>query len=173
MAVAGNDCETFWDKDQLTDSCYQFNFQSTLSWREAWASCEQQGADLLSITEIHEQTYINGEMKGSFLWLSQKSGPCWGWGDTAVWDQPLLPPPGRTWTLLAWEGDHSFYQGSSRATARHCGLALMTWTPVEVGSGQTTHPSSTSTGRAVRHGYTSSSPRAWLPSTLLWRWEAS
>lgn len=60
--VAGNDCETFWDKDQLTDSCYQFNFQSTLSWREAWASCEQQGADLLSITEIHEQTYINGEM---------------------------------------------------------------------------------------------------------------
>lgn len=60
--VAGNDCETFWDKDQLTDSCYQFNFQSTLSWREAWASCEQQGADLLSITEIHEQTYINGEV---------------------------------------------------------------------------------------------------------------
>lgn len=62
--VTGNDCETFWDKDQLTDSCYQFNFQSTLSWREAWASCEQQGADLLSITEIHEQTYINGEMAG-------------------------------------------------------------------------------------------------------------
>lgn len=61
IVVAGNDCETFWDKDQLTDSCYQFNFQSTLSWREAWASCEQQGADLLSITEIHEQTYINGE----------------------------------------------------------------------------------------------------------------
>lgn len=61
--MAGNDCETFWDKDQLTDSCYQFNFQSTLSWREAWASCEQQGADLLSITEIHEQTYINGEVE--------------------------------------------------------------------------------------------------------------
>lgn len=67
VVVAGNDCETFWDKDQLTDSCYQFNFQSTLSWREAWASCEQQGADLLSITEIHEQTYINGEVKGSLL----------------------------------------------------------------------------------------------------------
>lgn len=30
----------------------------------------------------------------------------------------------------------------------------MTWTPVEVGSGQTTRPSSTSTGRAVRHGDT-------------------
>lgn len=80
MVVAGNDCETFWDKDQLTDSCYQFNFQSTLSWREAWASCEQQGADLLSITEIHEQTYINGEVKGSPLWL--RSDPCRGWGDS-------------------------------------------------------------------------------------------
>lgn len=65
----GNDCETFWDKDHLTNSCYQFNFQSTLSWREAWSSCEQQGANLLSITEIHEQTYINGE----------PALPCWGW----------------------------------------------------------------------------------------------
>lgn len=78
--VTGNDCETFWDKDQLTDSCYQFNFQSTLSWREAWASCEQQGADLLSITEIHEQTYINGEMagapRGPRVWLTWGQGRC-------------------------------------------------------------------------------------------------
>lgn len=61
LVPVGNDCETFWDKDHLTNSCYQFNFQSTLSWREAWNSCEQQGANLLSITEIHEQTYINGD----------------------------------------------------------------------------------------------------------------
>lgn len=80
VVVAGNDCETFWDKDQLTDSCYQFNFQSTLSWREAWASCEQQGADLLSITEIHEQTYINGEGEGQPC----RSGLCWGWGQQQV-----------------------------------------------------------------------------------------
>lgn len=63
LVPIGNDCETFWDKDHLTNSCYQFNFQSTLSWREAWNSCEQQGANLLSITEIHEQTYINGEAR--------------------------------------------------------------------------------------------------------------
>lgn len=179
VAVAGNDCETFWDKDQLTDSCYQFNFQSTLSWREAWASCEQQGADLLSITEIHEQTYINGEVEGSLLWLSQKSGPCWGWGDTsslrsapAPTTRQDLDSSGVGGPRRAFLSDHSFYQGSSRATARHCGLALMTWTPVEVGSGQITHPSSTSTGRAVRHGDTPSPPRAWLSSTLLWMWEA-
>lgn len=67
LVPAGNDCETFWDKDHLTNSCYQFNFQSTLSWREAWNSCEQQGANLLSITEIHEQTYINGETAAAGL----------------------------------------------------------------------------------------------------------
>lgn len=98
VVVAGNDCETFWDKDQLTDSCYQFNFQSTLSWREAWASCEQQGADLLSITEIHEQTYINGEVEGSPPCGSAsrfKSEPGLGVGDTSnLRSAPL--PPGRT-----------------------------------------------------------------------------
>lgn len=98
--VAGNDCETFWDKDQLTDSCYQFNFQSTLSWREAWASCEQQGADLLSITEIHEQTYINGE-----AWAAP-----WGWagvchpGVGTGCQQPETCSPGKgpVPSLLVW-----------------------------------------------------------------------
>lgn len=59
-SLSGTTCETFWEVDPLTDSCYQFNFQATLSWTEAWISCQQQGADLLSITKLHEQTYING-----------------------------------------------------------------------------------------------------------------
>lgn len=94
--VAGNDCETFWDKDQLTDSCYQFNFQSTLSWREAWASCEQQGADLLSITEIHEQTYINGEMTDR-PWVELAGGgltqPGTGQGARSLRPAPTLGGP--------------------------------------------------------------------------------
>lgn len=162
--VAGNDCETFWDKDQLTDSCYQFNFQSTLSWREAWASCEQQGADLLSITEIHEQTYINGEPGGEAGRLQSPAHPGGGAGQPAPETWPHLHP------LCWWECGGSwwgrgrrirdgatplivavFHQGSSLAIAPHCGLALMTWTPVEAGSGQTIHLSSTSTGRVVRH----------------------
>lgn len=125
VAVAGNDCETFWDKDQLTDSCYQFNFQSTLSWREAWASCEQQGADLLSITEIHEQTYINGEVKGSLLWLSQKSGPCWGWGDTSSLGSAPAPTTS-TWTLLAWEGQGGHFSVITLSTRAPHGLQLDT-----------------------------------------------
>lgn len=74
LTPTGNDCETFWDKDHLTNSCYQFNFQSTLSWREAWNSCEQQGANLLSITEIHEQTYINGAAMAAWLRARGRSG---------------------------------------------------------------------------------------------------
>ena len=61
VPAAGNDCETFWDTDSLMDNCYQFNFHATLSWSEARVSCQQQGADLLSITKVEEQTYINGE----------------------------------------------------------------------------------------------------------------
>ncbi len=43
------------------DNCYQFNFQATLSWSEARTSCQQQGADLLSIIKLEEQIFINGE----------------------------------------------------------------------------------------------------------------
>ncbi|POI20330.1 hypothetical protein CIB84_015923, partial [Bambusicola thoracicus] len=86
--IKSNDCETFWDKDHLTNSCYQFNFQSTLSWREAWNSCEQQGANLLSITEIHEQTYINGLLTGysSTLWIGLNDldiNGGWQWSDNS------------------------------------------------------------------------------------------
>uniref|UniRef100_A0A8D2LRQ8 C-type mannose receptor 2 n=1 Tax=Varanus komodoensis TaxID=61221 RepID=A0A8D2LRQ8_VARKO len=96
--IKSNDCDTFWDKDHLTNSCYQFNFQSTLSWQEAGKSCEQQGASLLSITEIHEQTYINGLLTGygSTLWIGLNdldlSGG-WQWSDNS----PLK--------FLNWESD--------------------------------------------------------------------
>lgn len=83
----------------------------------------------------------------------------WGWDD---------PPPSLS---------PSCAQGSSLATAPHCGLALTTWTPVEAGSGQTTRLLSTSTGRVVRHQVWGTgrpgdptgtcSPRGSFPGTLL------
>uniref|UniRef100_A0A673LZD3 C-type mannose receptor 2-like n=1 Tax=Sinocyclocheilus rhinocerous TaxID=307959 RepID=A0A673LZD3_9TELE len=60
--VKSTDCETFWDINPLMDNCYQFNFQATLSWSETRTSCQQQGADLLSITKVEEQIFINGEI---------------------------------------------------------------------------------------------------------------
>ncbi|XP_061444611.1 C-type mannose receptor 2 isoform X2 [Rhineura floridana] len=96
--IKSNDCDTFWDRDHLTNSCYQFNFQSTLSWQEAGKSCEQQGASLLSITEIHEQTYINGLLTGygSTLWIGLNDldlNGGWQWSDNS----PLK--------FLNWESD--------------------------------------------------------------------
>ncbi|XP_061837872.2 C-type mannose receptor 2 isoform X1 [Nerophis lumbriciformis] len=86
--VMSGGCETFWDTDPLTDSCYQFNFQATLSWNEARISCQQQGADLLSITKLHEQTYINGFLTGysAALWLGLNDldiNGGWQWPDSS------------------------------------------------------------------------------------------
>lgn len=96
--VKSSDCEAFWDKDPLTNSCYQFNFQSALSWAEAWTSCLQQDANLLSINEIHEQTYINGLLTGytSTLWIGLNDinvNGGWQWSDGS----PLK--------FLNWESD--------------------------------------------------------------------
>ncbi|XP_068118077.1 C-type mannose receptor 2 isoform X2 [Hyperolius riggenbachi] len=96
--VKSADCETFWDKDPLTHSCYQINFQSSLSWGEAWTSCLQQDANLLSINEIHEQTYINGLLTGysTTLWIGLNDlnvNGGWQWSDGS----PLK--------YLNWESD--------------------------------------------------------------------
>uniref|UniRef100_A0A3Q0RNG7 Mannose receptor C-type 2 n=1 Tax=Amphilophus citrinellus TaxID=61819 RepID=A0A3Q0RNG7_AMPCI len=86
--VKSSGCETFWDTDPVTDSCYQFNFQATLSWSEARISCQQQGADLLSITKLHEQTYINGLLTGynAALWIGLNDldiNGGWQWADSS------------------------------------------------------------------------------------------
>ncbi|XP_073463770.1 C-type mannose receptor 2 [Aquarana catesbeiana] len=123
--VKSADCETFWDKDPLTHSCYQFNFQSALSWGEAWTSCLQQDANLLSINEIHEQTYINGLLTGysSTLWIGLNDlnvNGGWQWSDGSPlkylnWenDQPSNSEEEncaviRTETLGAWQNRNCY-----------------------------------------------------------------
>uniref|UniRef100_A0AAQ6AA14 Macrophage mannose receptor 1 n=1 Tax=Amphiprion ocellaris TaxID=80972 RepID=A0AAQ6AA14_AMPOC len=49
-----------WDTDPVTGVQYQRNAQSVLTWHQARKSCQQQGGDLLSIVELHEQSYISG-----------------------------------------------------------------------------------------------------------------
>ncbi|XP_017569678.1 macrophage mannose receptor 1-like isoform X2 [Pygocentrus nattereri] len=80
----------FWRKSPLTDVYYQLNEGSALTWYQARKSCQQQGGDLLSITEPHEQTFISGltDNTGPVLWtglnnLDASSG--WHW----VNGQPL------------------------------------------------------------------------------------
>ncbi|XP_034562096.1 macrophage mannose receptor 1 [Notolabrus celidotus] len=64
-----------WDTDPVTGVQYQRNPQSVLTWHQARKSCQQQGADLLSIVELHEQSYISGLMSnlGATLWIGLNS----------------------------------------------------------------------------------------------------
>ncbi|RXN12787.1 C-type mannose receptor 2-like protein [Labeo rohita] len=111
--VKSTDCETFWDINPLMDNCYQFNFQATLSWSEARTSCQQQGADLLSITKVEEQIFINGLLTGysATLWmglndLDLKGG--WQWADSAPlkylnWETDSWADDGRYQCDVGWQ----------------------------------------------------------------------
>uniref|UniRef100_A0A8C3X197 Macrophage mannose receptor 1 n=1 Tax=Catagonus wagneri TaxID=51154 RepID=A0A8C3X197_9CETA len=79
--------ESLWNKDPLTSISYQINSKSALTWHQARKSCQQQNAELLSITEVHEQTYLTGLTSSltSGLWmglnsLSFNSGWQWSGG---------------------------------------------------------------------------------------------
>uniref|UniRef100_A0A8B9R802 Mannose receptor, C type 1b n=1 Tax=Astyanax mexicanus TaxID=7994 RepID=A0A8B9R802_ASTMX len=67
--------DDFWKKNPLTNVYYQVNGQSALTWYQARKSCQQQGGDLLSITEPHEQTFISGliQQAGSVFWTGLNS----------------------------------------------------------------------------------------------------
>ncbi|NWR44645.1 MRC1 protein, partial [Regulus satrapa] len=57
--------ERFWTEDISTGIHYQINSESALTWHQARKSCQQQNAELLSITEAQEQAYI-GELTKEF-----------------------------------------------------------------------------------------------------------
>uniref|UniRef100_A0A803SZJ7 Mannose receptor C-type 1 n=1 Tax=Anolis carolinensis TaxID=28377 RepID=A0A803SZJ7_ANOCA len=58
--VKSDATEQLWKKDPMTSIQYQINSEAALSWYQASKSCQQQSAHLLSITELHEQTYLAG-----------------------------------------------------------------------------------------------------------------
>ncbi|NXL28458.1 MRC1 protein, partial [Glaucidium brasilianum] len=67
--------DRFWTTDPLTGTHYQINYQSALTWHQARKSCQQQNAELLSVTEIHEQMYLRDliDSKRSSLWIGLNS----------------------------------------------------------------------------------------------------
>ncbi|XP_008490918.2 macrophage mannose receptor 1-like [Calypte anna] len=69
------DYARFWTTDPLTGTYYQINYQSALTWHQARKSCWQQNAELLSVTEIHEQMYLRDliDSKRSSLWIGLNS----------------------------------------------------------------------------------------------------
>ncbi|NXX50486.1 MRC1 protein, partial [Tricholaema leucomelas] len=67
--------DSLWDTDPLTNVQYQINSDAALQWHQARKSCQQQKAELLSITELHEQTYLAGVTArlSSALWFGLNS----------------------------------------------------------------------------------------------------
>ncbi|XP_019388002.1 PREDICTED: macrophage mannose receptor 1-like [Crocodylus porosus] len=65
----------FWVTNSLTGIHYQINSESALTWHQARKSCQQQNAELLSITELHEQTYVAGLVSkmNTEIWIGLNS----------------------------------------------------------------------------------------------------
>ncbi|XP_028605836.2 macrophage mannose receptor 1-like [Podarcis muralis] len=67
--------EFFWTRNHWTGDLYQINSQSALTWYQARKSCQQQNAELLSITNLHEQAYLTGLINGipTYYWIGLNS----------------------------------------------------------------------------------------------------
>ncbi|XP_025065881.1 macrophage mannose receptor 1-like isoform X2 [Alligator sinensis] len=79
-----NSTDRLWTTDALTGVHYQINFQSALTWHQARTSCQQQNAELLSITEMYEEKYLTDliDNRRSSLWIglnSLNSSNGWQW----------------------------------------------------------------------------------------------
>ncbi|XP_067107531.1 macrophage mannose receptor 1 [Osmerus mordax] len=105
-----------WDSDPVTGVLYQRNTQSVLTWHQARVSCQQQGADLLSIVELHEQTYISGltHIFSTALWIGLNSldfESGWQWSN------------GNPFRYLNWAPGHPSTEPGLNCGALHAGKA--------------------------------------------------
>ncbi|XP_061432498.1 macrophage mannose receptor 1-like [Lethenteron reissneri] len=84
--VPDDSCEHFWQKDPRSGWCYHLALSAALPWYEARSACRQRGAQLLSVTQLHEQAFLSGltSSQDSTLWtglneLDERGG--WQWSD--------------------------------------------------------------------------------------------
>ncbi len=49
-----------WTSDPYNDYCYLFNYLSQRTWAEARADCVNQGGELVSVTDLYEQAFVQG-----------------------------------------------------------------------------------------------------------------
>uniref|UniRef100_UPI0037E78EBA macrophage mannose receptor 1-like n=1 Tax=Semicossyphus pulcher TaxID=241346 RepID=UPI0037E78EBA len=99
-----------WTVHPTTGINYQFNTQSALTWPQAEASCKQQGASLLSITDPHQQAYVAALLGtgGTKLWTGLILVPDHGWKWSNMrpyrytkWDSGHpLPDPGHNCAMV-------------------------------------------------------------------------
>ncbi|XP_053327805.1 secretory phospholipase A2 receptor [Spea bombifrons] len=78
-------CGLFWEQNNATQTCYQFNSDASVTWFQARASCQEQGGDLLSITDVDEWKYISERLSnqtGFWIGINDLNGAAgWQWSD--------------------------------------------------------------------------------------------
>ncbi|XP_063741471.1 macrophage mannose receptor 1-like isoform X2 [Eleginops maclovinus] len=87
-----------WNYHPTTGEYYQLNSQAALSWPQAEASCKQQGANLLSIYDFHQQAYVTALLgaRSSKIWIGLFLDPEHGW----KWSN------GRPYRYMNWDSGH-------------------------------------------------------------------
>ncbi|XP_065132571.1 macrophage mannose receptor 1b [Paramisgurnus dabryanus] len=147
---------TLWSKNPLTNVYYQLNDKSALTWHQARKSCQQQGGELLSVSEPHEHTFVTGMIRNAqiSLWtglnkLDGSSGWQWTngqplrylkWHSGYPTTQPgqscgaLKAPHGSEWTneLCSEKYGYVCQRGHSVSTVPpvvHTGYCQSPWIP--------------------------------------------
>uniref|UniRef100_A0A3B4UJN7 Mannose receptor, C type 1b n=1 Tax=Seriola dumerili TaxID=41447 RepID=A0A3B4UJN7_SERDU len=107
-----------WMKNLVTGANYQLNPQALLTWPQAQASCKQQGASLVSITDPHERAYISGKVQKLWTGLVLDPEHGWQWSDGKPFrylrwgtGNPL-PNPGHNCAFLDSAGQHTWQSSS-------------------------------------------------------------
>ncbi|XP_068593729.1 macrophage mannose receptor 1b [Cebidichthys violaceus] len=111
-----------WAKNPVTGAYYQLNTQSVLTWSQAEASCRQQSAALLSVTDPHQQAFVSallgsGKQK---LWIGLMLDPQhgWQWSDSKPfrylrWSTGNpTPNPGHNCAFLDLAGEQTWQSSS-------------------------------------------------------------
>ncbi|XP_040296244.1 lymphocyte antigen 75 [Bufo bufo] len=91
-------CNGTWIQNAELQQCYQFNANSVLKWKQAYLSCQSQGANLLSISSPEELQYIKKSANlPESIWLGLnrlESSSGWQWSDNSPlnfvnWDEEI------------------------------------------------------------------------------------
>lgn len=110
MSLLSDDTERFWTADVSTGIHYQINSESALTWHQARKSCQQQNAELLSITETQEQAYIGGKKieNKTLKYAVMKLLPC----HLSQWRKRTMcqQPPKGGWSELPFHCLGLFYE---------------------------------------------------------------
>ncbi|XP_077128977.1 lymphocyte antigen 75 [Ranitomeya variabilis] len=91
-------CNGSWTPNLALQQCYQFNANSVMKWKEAYTSCQSQGAELLSISSPGELQYIiETEDLPDSIWIGLNhlaASGGWQWSDHSPlnfinWDEGI------------------------------------------------------------------------------------